>query len=511
MLQKVKKISVLLAVLMLFTVSLGALEAVSVNEFSDVPREYWGYKTIMDMTKAGIFKGTEEPVNGVGVFSPDKIMTRAEFITASLRAIFPEEAKNVAIDGGKWWSGYYAFAIDKGIVKSGEFDGGDLEKEMTREEMAMVMVRCVGKNGEKLSKRVSLSQIPDYSKIGDFYKDYVRDCFSFGLLCGVDENGTFAPAKSLTRAEAATVVCRLLDKDMRIKVEFAEKPSNVDKPQSSNKDDKEETVVLPWENGGKQPSEYTMAEFEALTDKQKGAFIESFGSADAFSAWMSAAQKAESTAEPMPWEDGGKQPSEYTMAEFSALTDKQKSAFIESFGSADAFSAWMSAAQKAESTVEPMPWENGGKQPSEYTMAEFEALKDTQKSAFIESFGSADAFSAWMSAAQKAESTVEPMPWENGGKQPSEYTMAEFEALTDKQKSAFVESFGSSDAFDKWMSKAQDTDSATEELPWENGGKKPSEYTMAEFGALTDKQKAAFVESFGSTEVFEEWLNSNQS
>ena len=139
--------------------------AANVTAFSDVPSEFWGYKTIMDMTENGIFKGTEEPVNGIGVFSPDKIMTRAEFITASLRAMFPEEAKDIAVDPAKWWKGYYTFAIDKGIIKSSELGGGELEKAMTRQEMAMVMVRCVTQNGEKLSQRVLISQIPDYSKI----------------------------------------------------------------------------------------------------------------------------------------------------------------------------------------------------------------------------------------------------------------------------------------------------------------------------------------------------------
>ncbi len=435
--------------------------AANVTAFSDVPSEFWGYKTIMDMTEKGIFKGTEEPVNGIGVFSPDKIMTRAEFITASLRAMFPEEAKDIAVDPAQWWKGYYTFAIDKGIIKSSELGGGELEKAMTRQEMAMVMVRCVTQNGEKLSQRVLISQIPDYSKIGDYYADYVRDCFSFGLLCGVDEAGTFAPAKSLTRAEAATVICRLLDKDMRIEVKFIKEPTQNNKPQVSDKDDKDDkddktdTEKMPWESGGKHPSKYTWEEFDALTDLQKNAFIESFGSADAFDSWLSKVQGTEEDADKLPWESGGKQPSEYTWEEFEALPDTQKDAFIQSFGSADAFDKWLKKAQRTEGDADKLPWENGGKQPFEYTLEEFEALPDLQKDAFIESFGSVESFDKWLKKAQGTEGNVDKLPWENGGKQPAEYTLEEFEALTNVQKEAFVNYFDSSEAFEAWLNSNQ--------------------------------------------------------
>ena len=39
-----------------------------------------------------------------------------------------------------------------------------------------------------------------------------------GLITGVDSKGTFAPEKSLTRAEAATVLCRLVYADKRYTV-----------------------------------------------------------------------------------------------------------------------------------------------------------------------------------------------------------------------------------------------------------------------------------------------------
>ncbi len=44
-------------------------------------------------------------------------------------------------------------------------------------------------------------------------------------------------------------------------------------------------------------------------------------------------------------------------------------------------------------------------------------------------------------------------------------------------------------------------------LPWENGGKAPSEYTWEEFLALSGEEQMAFQNAFGSSEDFEAWMN----
>lgn len=298
-----------------------------------------------------------------------------------------------------------------------------------------------------------------------------------------------------------------------------EKP-NDEKPSTEAPDagvpDIEEPERLPWEEGGKQPAEYTWAEFEALTAGQQMAFQNSFGSIDAFDVWLQKAQAVDSdtsTETDLPWENGGKQPSDYTWAEFEALTAAQQMAFQNSFGSVEAFDAWLQKAQTEDSdtsTESDLPWENGGKQPSDYTWAEFEALTAAEQMAFQNSFGSIEAFDAWLQKAQADDSVETDMPWENGGKQPADYTWAEFEALTAAEQMAFQNSFGSIEAFDAWLQKAQADESEKIDLPWENGGKQPVEYTWAEFEALTGEQQIAFQKSFGSIDDFDKWLTANQ-
>ncbi len=156
----------------------------------------------------------------------------------------------------------------------------------------------------------------------------------------------------------------------------------------------------------------------------------------------------------------------------------------------------------SSSTELYLPWENGGKQPSEYTWEEFEALEGGQQIAFQNSFESFEEFDKWM---QEAQFGTEKNPWdEKGAKQPSEYTWEEFEALSAAQQMMFQNSFESFEEFDKWMQEAQ---SGTEKNPWdEKGAKQPSEYTWEEFEALSAAQQMAFQNSFESLEEFDKWL-----
>lgn len=500
-----KRIVISVAAVALLLSMIAPMHAEQILSFSDVPKTYWGYTTIMNMTSYGLFKGTTEPVNGVGTFSPEKIMTKAEFITASMRAVYPDEAEQIDTAGSTWWSGFYKLAADNQIIKYTEMDAADMSHPATRAEMAMIMVRCLGVMGEYAEQYVATEQIADYADIPTYYKEYVLEFFSMGLLCGIDQKGTFAPDKSLTRAEAATVLNRLVDESMRIDVEFPKgsteddgKWDSYDETDTDNKNDKVNEEKYPWdESGAKQPDEYTWEEYEDLSEREKNAFFESFKDVADFDAWLTEAQANAK----MPWEKGGKHPSEYTWEEYEALDALQQDAFFESFDSAAEFDKWMRKATGAGL----LPWEeDGAKQPSEYTWEEYEDLSETEKNAFFESFDDIIDFDAWLTDAQ----VNAKLPWEKGGKQPDEYTWAEYEALSAFEQDAFFESFDSAEDFERWMNKV----TGNGYLPWEeNGTKQPDEYTWEEYEALSETAKKAFIESFRDMADFDAWLMDAQA
>lgn len=180
--------------------------------FSDVPSNHWAAQPIMEMTEQGLFSGTTAPVNGVGTFAPDATMTRGAFLTVLTRWLFGDELDAMsAVPGAPWWQNNYTLALQNGLLKDKELEG-DLDKAMNRQEMAVVLARAAQGLGLAPDTLVSESAIPDWYSIGEGYREGVRFSYSMGFIGGVDSKGTFNPNGTLTRAQAATVVYRLLEK-----------------------------------------------------------------------------------------------------------------------------------------------------------------------------------------------------------------------------------------------------------------------------------------------------------
>lgn len=210
--------------------------------FSDVPSNHWAAQPIIEMTEQGLFSGTTTPVNGVGTFAPDATMTRGAFLTVLTRWLFGDELDAMSVvPGAPWWQNNYTLALQNGLLKDKELDG-DLDKAMSRQEMAVVLARAAQGLGLAPDTLVSESAIPDWYSIGEGYREGVRFSYSMGFIGGVDSKGTFNPNGTLTRAQAATVVYRLLEK-----IEGGElswRPGRIDITC-----DMDSMVVVPGNNG----------------------------------------------------------------------------------------------------------------------------------------------------------------------------------------------------------------------------------------------------------------------
>lgn len=187
-----------------------------VKSFKDVPSSHWAHSAIMKMVDLGMFAGTTTPVNGVGTFSPDTTMTRAQFITVVTRYMYNDELTSMkTVENADWWANNYTVALKYGLVTQNEMPSAEMNKGISRQEMAMVLVRAAEAQGETIPGGVSNSRIADYSKIGSYYKDYVKQCFAMGMIKGYDEQGTFGPQDTVTRAQGAVVLYRLVNAETR--------------------------------------------------------------------------------------------------------------------------------------------------------------------------------------------------------------------------------------------------------------------------------------------------------
>lgn len=209
-----KIISFFIAVMLAFALNTSVC-ASDITEYRDVPQTHWAYAAIMEMTDREMFSGTSVPVNGIGTFSPDSTMTRAQFISVLTRYLFPNELSSMSVNQ-TWYANNYILALKHGLLSSEELDNGDLSKSCSRQEMSMLLIRATYiANGEVATNLLPTAKIADYDSIETKYQPYVLQAFSLGLLSGVDSKGTFNPHENLSRAQAASVIYRLIDPSTR--------------------------------------------------------------------------------------------------------------------------------------------------------------------------------------------------------------------------------------------------------------------------------------------------------
>ena len=113
---------------------------------------------------------------------------------------------------------YVLVCEDKGVFNGTRFDDcpdwGESNQPIPREAMAQMSANYLSACGADVSldaatKAQTAARIGDYATIGDGNKDAVLWCYAMGILSGTG-NG-FAPKSTLTRAQAATVLCSVYD------------------------------------------------------------------------------------------------------------------------------------------------------------------------------------------------------------------------------------------------------------------------------------------------------------
>ncbi|MCI9626279.1 MAG: hypothetical protein HFI90_05795 [Clostridia bacterium] len=179
----------------------------SVPEFSDI-EGHWAKEQIERMAACGAVNGVEP-----GVFQPDSGVTRAQFAVMLVKALkLPAGTGNggfADVSDGDWFAPYVAAAKNAQMI-DGYGDGSfQPDREISRQEMAKLLRSVCAAQGlyEDLKDIRSFS---DWQQIEPWAAEAVQATTGFGLMQGMDD-GTFAPLSGTTRAQAAVVLCRLLD------------------------------------------------------------------------------------------------------------------------------------------------------------------------------------------------------------------------------------------------------------------------------------------------------------
>ena len=225
--KRTRILTLLLAVTLLLSAVPASAAGGQSKSFSDVKSDDWFKPYVDKLSSWGIINGYQD-----GTFGPDKTLTRAEFLTMIFNAGNTLTMMYVDDNGQPgnyedirtvhWAQPYWNALNDAGIIAGSgiKCSNTEMNKAITRNEMAVLITNMMYKDyyEDKVSVNNVSSVIKDYGAIPSNYRYYVEQAYGKGVISGYAEDSTFRGDNSLTRGQAASVVCRMLFAQDRTKI-----------------------------------------------------------------------------------------------------------------------------------------------------------------------------------------------------------------------------------------------------------------------------------------------------
>ena len=178
--------------------------------FSDVSAHHWAYTEINDFAQKNIINGFED-----NTFRPDDFITREQFIKIIMEAFGLQMAEGTMnfddVNKNDWYYRYVASAFDMGIVKGLNDTRFGVGENITRQDAAVILKRCLDKLGNQPKKTDKVSDFTDASSISEYAKESIEVLYSAGIIQGMEDGG-FEPMSFITRAQATKMLFRSISK-----------------------------------------------------------------------------------------------------------------------------------------------------------------------------------------------------------------------------------------------------------------------------------------------------------
>ena len=174
------------------------------KKFADVKENQWFYSYVDYMAEKKVIQGHD-----TGLFAPNDNVKRNEFITMINKVFGLTEQADVSfsdVPANSWYAPFYKAAYKQGYLQKafGEITAQQPTKELTREEAVALLMAYMDPDIDISNQTLSFT---DASSINSKYADFIRQSVYQGIVIGYDDN-SFKPRKTLTRAEAATILCK---------------------------------------------------------------------------------------------------------------------------------------------------------------------------------------------------------------------------------------------------------------------------------------------------------------
>ncbi|MBP2018587.1 putative YkwD family protein [Symbiobacterium terraclitae] len=168
----------------------------------------WAAADVAFTSQAGIFRGDA----ATGAFRPNDQITRAEAVTAILRAFSLEADPTVKVPftdiRGGWYEEPVTRAVQAGVIRSGDFGSRFRpDKPITRAELARMLARAAEAQLGTAPAPTPTVTFSDVDPHEPPFGPYIMKAAGYGIIRGMGD-GTFAPEQTATRAQAAVMLAR---------------------------------------------------------------------------------------------------------------------------------------------------------------------------------------------------------------------------------------------------------------------------------------------------------------
>lgn len=172
--------------------------------FNDCPNTHWAFEYVEELKNENIISGYSD-----GNFYPGKTVKREELVKMIVALSDIGDESDICsfgdVSADAWYYSYIASAYTAGLINGiSETDFG-VGSDISRQDVAVIVCRLLSKRGVSLNESNTDKTFRDSNEISDYATDSVDALVSLFVLNGFDD-GTFRPAASLTRAEAAKII-----------------------------------------------------------------------------------------------------------------------------------------------------------------------------------------------------------------------------------------------------------------------------------------------------------------
>lgn len=219
--------AVLSASLLLSSIALPAF-AVTFNDVESDATVSWAKDSITKMTDAGYIKGYED-----GTFRPYRAITKIESLILMSRMLGYENSefssvasaastayKSIASKYNTTYANEISYLMYCGVLKESDLvdyaSAANANTQLLRYQAAVLMSKLMGADSEAKAYTVSTATYADDSAIPTTARPYVEYVSANNIMNGMDKTADgkaqFSPLTSLTRAQMATLLARMMDK-----------------------------------------------------------------------------------------------------------------------------------------------------------------------------------------------------------------------------------------------------------------------------------------------------------